>query len=260
MASIFVLVWQTDPSFRRKLERSEWEEYYGDEFYLYEGHFNKSVFTNTSLPEFYEVSTKLDYFRYIEYITVAYFTLEFIARIVLFPFHYKHFVFDFLNLVDIVSLLAMYFIYFVDLVVPKEKYEQSIFDLIHCIQIIRIFRLFRLVKNADIFRILLYAIKASAFEVLLVLTFLMAGVLVFGVIAFYAGDVTYSSIPEQCWWAIITMTTVGYGDIMPTTGFTRLIGALCAVTGVCLLAIIISIFVKNIFVFYDYSKIWRTSS
>jgi hypothetical protein len=49
LASIFVLVWQTDPSFRRKLERSEWEEYYGDEFYLYEGHFNKSVSINSSV-------------------------------------------------------------------------------------------------------------------------------------------------------------------------------------------------------------------
>lgn len=260
LASIFVLVWQTDPSFRRKLERSEWEEYYEDEFYLYEGHFNKSVFTNTTLPPFYEVSTKLDYLYYIEYITVAYFTLEFICRIILFPFHYKHFVFDFLNLVDIVSLFAMYFIYVVNFVDPKEKYEISNFDLIHSIQIIRICRLFRLVKNAKRFRILLCAIKASAFEALIVSTFLMAAVLIFGVVAFYAGDVTYFSIPDQCWWAVITMTTVGYGDIMPTTGFTRLIGALCAVTGVCLLAIIISIFVKNIFVFYDYSKIWRTSS
>jgi voltage-gated potassium channel Kch len=248
-------------TFRRKLRRSEWEDYFGDEFDIYKGHFDGSVSPNSTLPPLpKKVSTKMDFLYYIEYITVVYFTIEIIVRIVLYPFHYKQFIRDFLNIVDIFSLLVMYSIYFVTIANPKEKYERSLFDIIHCLQIIRIFRLFRLVKNADIFRILLYAIKASAFEVLLVLTFLMAGVLVFGVIAFYAGDVTYSSIPEQCWWAVITMTTVGYGDIMPTTGFTRLIGALCAVTGVCLLAIIISIFVKNIFVFYDYSKIWRTSS
>jgi len=248
-------------TFRRKLRRSEWEEYFGDEFDIYSGHFDGSVSTNTTLPPLpKKVSTKMDFLYYIEYVTVVYFTIEIIFRIVLYPFRYKHFIRDFLNIVDIFSLLVMYSIYFVTFANPKEKYEKSLFDIIHCLQIIRIFRLFRLVKNFTGFQVLMYAVKASGFEVMLMSMFLIVAMLMFGSFAFFSGDTAFPSIPDSFWWAVVTMTTVGYGDMVPTTGLSKLIGALCAVTGVCLLAIIIPIFVNNFVLFYEYSKVWRTAS
>jgi len=154
----------------------------------------------------------------------------------------------------------MYSIYFVTFANPKEKYEKSLFDIIHCLQIIRIFRLFRLVKNFTGFQVLMYAVKASGFEVMLMSMFLIVAMLMFGSFAFFSGDTAFPSIPDSFWWAVVTMTTVGYGDMVPTTGLSKLIGALCAVTGVCLLAIIIPIFVNNFVLFYEYSKVWRTAS
>ena len=206
------------------------------------------------------VSTKMDFLYYIEYITVAYFTIEIIVRFMLFPFKYKKFFLDFLNLVDIVSLVVMYSIYFANLANPKDKYEANIFDIIHCMQIIRIFRLFRLVKNFTGFQVLMYALRASGFEMFLMLMFLIVAMLMFGAFAFFSGDTGFPSIPDSFWWAIVTMTTVGYGDMVPSTALSKLIGALCAITGVCLLAVIIPIFVNNFVLFYNYSKVWRTVS
>ncbi|VDI64877.1 Hypothetical predicted protein [Mytilus galloprovincialis] len=261
LASIFGLVCQTHPSFRRKLIQSEWEEYFGDDFEAYKGHFDGSNNANTTIPPLPEmVSTKLDFLYYIEFITVAYFTIEIITRFVLFPYKYKRFFFDFLNLVDIFSLVVMFSIYFANLANPKDKYEKSIFDIIHCLQIVRIFRLFRLVKNFTGFRVLMYAVRASGFEVLLMSMFLVVAMLMFGAFAFFSGDTAFPSIPDSFWWAVVTMTTVGYGDMVPTIGLSKCIGGLCAITGVCLLAVIIPIFVNNFVMFYNYSKVWRTAS
>lgn len=261
LASIFGLVCQTHPYFRRSLRVSEWQEYFGDEWEAYKGHFDGSYMSNTTLPPLPKmVSTKMDFLYYIEYITVAYFTIELGIRLVLYPFGFKLFFFDFLNLVDIFSLVVMYSIYFVNLANPKDKYENSIADIIHCLQIIRIFRLFRLVKNFSGFRVLMYAVKASAFEVLLMSMFLVVAMLMFGAFVFFSGDTEFPSIPDSFWWAIVTMTTVGYGDMVPRIGLSKVIGAFCAITGVCLLAVIIPIFVNNFVLFYNYSKVWKTQS
>ncbi|CAC5359070.1 KCNC1 [Mytilus coruscus] len=138
---------------------------------------------------------------------------------------------------------------------------RSILEMIsRHIKIVRIFRLFRLVKNFTGFRVLMYAVRASGFEVLLMSMFLVVAMLMFGAFAFFSGDTAFPSIPDSFWWAVVTMTTVGYGDMVPTIGLSKAIGGLCAITGVCLLAVIIPIFVNNFVMFYNYSKVWRTAS
>ena len=53
------------------------------------------------------------------------------------------------------------------------------------------------------------------------------------------------------------MTTVGYGDVVPKLPLSKTIGALCALTGVLILAVIIPVFVNNFLLFYSYSKLWK---
>ena len=64
----------------------------------------------------------------------------------------------------------------------------------------------------------------------------------------------FKSIPRSFWWAIITLSTVGYGDMSPTTVIGKLIGALCAAFGILMVALPISVIGNNYTFYYSYAK------
>ena len=282
--SLFILVAGTHPEFQRSLYVEEWRDYYGDEWYKYEHHFitvpepepettaepqpvtspqpetepsssSKETVTEEPFPEPENAHVRYSYLVFIEYIFVAFFTLDLTVRVIFCPFRLI-LLFSFLNWVDVFALIVTYTTYVVETVNPREKYEGSVVDILHCLQIVRVFRLFRVVKNFVGFLVLLYAFKASILEVLLMMWFLLVAMLFFSAFAFFSGDDTFPSIPDACWWVVVTMTTVGYGDVVPKTGLSKFIGALCAVAGVCLLTVVIPVFVNNFMLFYSYSKVW----
>ncbi|WAR14314.1 KCNAG-like protein [Mya arenaria] len=261
LVSLFALIAGTHPVFQRELNLDEWKEYYGAEWDKYRHLFDDTAPEPESegselepLPE--GSMTRYTALDITEYVCVALFSIDLIIRCIFCPNRIRLLFYSFLHWVDVFALLVMYIQYLFEYIYPREKYEASFLDVLHCMQIIRVLRLFRLVKHSTGFLVLLYAFKASYREMLLMVMFLLVAMMIFSTMAFFSGDDTFSTIPDSFWWAIVTMTTVGYGDVVPKEALSKLVGVLCAISGVCLLAVIIPIFVNNFMLFYSYSKIW----
>ena len=214
----------------------------------------------------------------LDYVCTAFFTLELIIRIVFAPNKIQFFRSP-MNIIDILALLPLY----VQIILDKtDEYnclrsDRAVVETIFVLRIIRIFRIFHLVKHYRALKILIHAIKASIQELLMLCIFLVIAMLVFSTLIFYAerspedkslvttDDAiddeekgTFKTIPIGFWWATITMTTVGYGDVYPKTPGGMCIGALCAVWGVLLLALTIPVISNNFALFYMHARTRET--
>jgi hypothetical protein len=195
-----------------------------------------------------------DPFFVIETVCTAWFTIEAIVRFIVCPSKLRFWK-DFKNIVDVTAVVPYYVTLFNVLSTMSCASAKSSASL-SFLRVIRLVRIFKLTKHSVGLQILVMTFKASLEGLGLFLVALFVSLLVFSSAIYYAElglpKTQMYSIPDAFWWAIITMTTVGYGDKVPVGPIGRLIGAACAITGVLTLAIPVPIITGHFNRFYSH--------
>lgn len=168
------------------------------------------------------------FFSFSEYLIVIFFSIEYILRIYSSKNKFKY-VFSFFGIIDILSILPFYLGLYVDL------------RILRSFRLLRVFRLLKIVKfNNAIDRLIKGLINAKEELIVFLFTILILLVLVSTGIYYFEREVQpdkFGSIFESMWWAIITLTTVGYGDVYPITIGGKIFTGLILIIGVGLITI-----------------------
>ncbi|XP_017110654.1 potassium voltage-gated channel protein Shaw isoform X2 [Drosophila elegans] len=194
-------------------------------------------------------------FFYIECVCNAWFTFEILVRFISSP-NKCEFIKSSVNIIDYIATLSFY----IDLVLQRFASHLENADILEFFSIIRIMRLFKLTRHSSGLKILIQTFRASAKELTLLVFFLVLGIVIFASLVYYAERIQpnphndFNSIPLGLWWALVTMTTVGYGDMAPKTYIGMFVGALCALAGVLTIALPVPVIVSNFAMYYSHTQ------
>jgi len=202
----------------------------------------------------------------IETIAIAWFTLEYLIRLAGSPEKIK-FLKDGMNIIDVLAIMP----FFVSLfflgsteksdadpatISPEfvgEDDSSGVEDVLQIFRIFKLARVFKLARHSPGLQAIAYTLQNSYKELLLLIFLVCISGFIFASLCYFIEideDSGFTSIPAAFYWVVITMTTVGYGDIFPVTGLGKLVGTLCAVSGVLVLSLPIPIIAGNFETFH----------
>jgi len=152
------------------------------------------------------------------------FTLEYVARLVCVR-HPLRYMLSFYGVIDLLALLPTY----LALLVP----EVAVLVDVRILRLLRVFRIFKLTAYVTEFQAIGLALRASQRKIMVFLSAVLMIVMVIGTLMYVVegAEHGFTSIPVSVYWAITTMTTVGFGDITPHTDLGRLIASLMMLLG-----------------------------
>ena len=166
-----------------------------------------------------------------EWVFTIIFTIEFLLRSYC-VYKPSKYIFSFFGIVDIISILPTY----LNLFLPTS----GSFIVIRIFRLIRVFRLFKLGNFIKEGSIIIDALKESRGKITVFMTFVLLTVTVLGSVMYLVegqADSGFTSIPRSIYWAIVTLTTVGYGDIAPKTELGQFLAAIIMIMGYGVLAV-----------------------
>ena len=173
-----------------------------------------------------------DILTVMEYAFTFFFTIEYALRIYCSPVR-REYIFSFFGVIDLLATLPLY----LSFLLPATKYM----FILRTFRLIRIFRVLKLFAFINEGYLLLESIKRSMNKILVYFLFVIVLVTIIGTIMYMIEGqqpgTQFTDIATSIYWAIVTMTTVGYGDITPVTALGRLLSGLVMILGYTIIAV-----------------------
>jgi voltage-gated potassium channel len=181
-----------------------------------------------SIPEYH--ANFFSVFYLIEWIFTVLFSIEYLLRIWSSPKPWKY-IFSFWGLVDILAILPTY----IDLMSPGYHYLLTV----RIFRLLRVFRILKLVRFNKEARILLIALRGSSYKISVFLLAVISMVTILGTLMYVVegSENGFTSIPQSIYWAIVTVTTVGFGDIVPRTVLGQFLSSIAMIIGYSIIAV-----------------------
>ncbi|TKR87796.1 hypothetical protein L596_012139 [Steinernema carpocapsae] len=201
-----------------------------------------------------------------EYICITWFTVEYLLRLVIAP-QKRIFLFDTVNLIDLCTILPFY------MEMGFGWFGMNMHDRLHTItgdehqfsrktkswigamlvirvlRVLRMARVFKLARYSTGLQIFGHTLRSSLTELSMLGMFLLTGIVFFSTLIYFLEKdepgTEFYSIPSACWWCVVTMTTIGYGDSIPKTTLGKVIATSASVCGIIVLAFPISMIVEK---------------
>ena len=165
-----------------------------------------------------------------EWIITILFSIEYICRIIAVKKPFKY-IFSFYGIIDLLATIPKY----LSLIFVGSQHLVAL----RALRLMRVFRILKLVQFIGESNNFIIALKASRVRIAIFISFILILCTILGTIMYLIEDDAsgFTSIPESVYWAIVTLTTVGYGDIAPVTPLGQFVASLVMILGYAIIVI-----------------------
>ncbi|MBR1765662.1 MAG: ion transporter [Bacteroidales bacterium] len=187
--------------------------------------------TTSTMTSRAHLSVSYIVFKVLEWAFTILFTFEYYLRIYCLK-HPRKYVFSFWGVIDFLSIFPAYLSLFVPV-------TQSL-TVLRLLRVMRVFRIFKMERFQEEAFHLLSALRASAVKILIFMLFVLIAAVILGTLMYTfenEANPAFKSIPTGIYWAVVTITTVGYGDVVPVTSPGRFLSVLVMLLGYSIIAV-----------------------
>ena len=212
------------------------------------------VETMDKKPKTFQIEQSRDSVWFVlESVFIAWFSMEYIARIIAAP-RKAEFIFSILGLIDLAAIVP----YFATLIVMDDASNARSFAIIRAFRLVQAFRIIKLTRHSKSLQLMGKALLYCRDQVGSLTFFLLINAVTGAAIMFQfecESNPNFSSIPASMWFCIVSMTTVGYGDMVPVTIAGKISGVLCIIMGsITLFHLFLPVYLTYFSLFYNNCK------
>lgn len=167
---------------------------------------------------------------YAEWAFTIIFTIEYLLRIIISPKPFKYMISTW-GIIDLLSIVPTFITPFVS--------GYASFRVVRALRLLRIFRILKLSRFTSESQALAHSLKASYYKIMVFLFFVVMMIVMAGTLMYVieGGEHGFDSIPASIYWAVVTVTTVGYGDIAPATDLGKMLSSVMMILGYAIIAV-----------------------